>query len=551
MGLIKEIIYTSEAREKMMTGVTKLANAVKVTLGPRGRNVIIENPYGGQFQPHITKDGVTVAKCIFLKDTFENVGCQMIKKIALQTSQQAGDGTTTATVLGQSILQEGIKAVAAGMNPMDLKRGIDKAVNVVIEDLKRHSKPIATDKDIYDVAVISSNGDKEIGDLLMEAFAGKGKDRQLTLTEGKELQTQLEITKGLFFDQGFESTLYVQGGRVDCTLDNPLIFVNEHEFKSNDAISPILAFARNEQRPLLFISHSCEHSALTTVVNSIKRENVQWCTVKAPAMGDYRKDHLNDIALLTGGKLLPLEEGNKLQTTIDRSHFGEAEQVIVTKNRTTIIGGKGDPERIAEHERFLKDCIEKAKHDPYATEESLAHLRSRLANICGMALIRAGGSNDIEMKERKDRIEDSMHATRAAIDEGILPGGGVALLRSIAALDVLHEDSNDINMGIRIVKNALKEPIRQIVINAGLSSEEVINAVLKESVYTYGFDAQNFVYGDLVQKGIVDPTKVVRLALQDAASIAGLMITTESIIGSVDENPVLPMQSLSLPYPTH
>lgn len=530
----KDILYAEVARDTMMRGVNKLANAVKVTLGPKGRNVVFERHW--KF-PLITKDGVTVAKEIFLSDHIENMGAQMLKKVAIATSEVAGDGTTTATVLAQAIIQEGIKAVAAGMNPMDLKRGIDLAVAAVIEELKSHAIPVSTTNEIFNIATISANGDTEIGAILSSAFEAVGREGVITFTEGRSAKTQLEIVNGIQLEEGFISPFFATNEqKMICELHNPLIFLHEGNYTSIPKLGPLAKLAIDANRPLLIIANDVSDEALATLVNNVRKGVIQVCCVKAPLIGAERRDLFNDIAICTGGKFIPLESGQRHDKSenINMSVFGTAEKVTISKSKTTILKGAGDKDKIATHVENLKKQLEVLTESDVLQADAENHLRNRLCNFNGMAVIRVGGKTDIEVKERKDRVEDAMYATRAAIQEGILPGGGITLIKALKVVEALKTDNEDIRAGIRIIAKALPVPCMQIANNSGEKGDSIVE-MLKNSDYNHGFDAQTGTYIDMILGGIIDPLKVVRIALEDAASIAGLMITTEVMIADANQ----------------
>ena len=547
----KEIIYAEDARQRIMEGIDKLANAVKVTLGPKGRNVIIDKYYSG---PRSTKDGVTVAKEIFLPNRFENIGAQLVKQVAMKAMDLAGDGTTTATVLAQAIVKEGLKSIGNGVNPMDLKRGIDIAVGAVIQDLKNHSKPIVDDEEIFQIATISANGDKDIGRNITEAFSKTGRDGLVTVMEGKKLTTELEVVNGISFDNGYLSPYFAKGANfaesqnMECVLDDPIIFFYEQEFKQDRKIEKLLITAHEMRRPLLVIAHDVVGGALALMIANVNSKRYQSCAVRAPSFGDYRTNLFEDMAILTGGKLIAIAEGNQLDKHLAPSVFGKAKKAIITRDRTLIVDGEGDPALIEERIKFVQKNMEEASNDPTVSEEYKAHLRERLANLKGMAVIRVGGSTNIEMKERYDRYDDALHATKAAIDEGILPGGGIALLKSAAILSDLKDENEDVLNGIRIVQKALAYPCTQIAANAAVNG--VVEKIVDKD-YAFGFDAQKKLYGNMFEMGIIDPTKVVRSALEGAASIASIMLTTEAVITDLEApDPMAGVpQTFSIPVP--
>ncbi|MCK1658642.1 MULTISPECIES: chaperonin GroEL [unclassified Bradyrhizobium] len=519
----KEVRFSTDAREKMLRGVDVLANAVKVTLGPKGRNVVLEKSFGA---PRITKDGVTVAKEIELEDKFENMGAQMVREVASKTSDQAGDGTTTATVLAQAVVREGAKAVAAGMNPMDLKRGIDLAVDRIVEELQKNAKKLTSNDEIAQVATISANGDREIGQFLADAMKKVGNDGVITVEEAKSLETELEVVEGMQFDRGYISPYFVTNTeKMRVELDDPYILVHEKKLSSLQPMLPLLEAVVQSGKPLLIIAEDVEGEALATLVVNKLRAGLKIVAVKAPGFGDRRKAMLQDIAILTGGNFISEDLGTKLEK-VQLNMLGRAKKVAIDKDNTTIVSGSGKKSEIEARVRQIRTEIEDTTSD-YDREK----LQERLAKLAGgVAVIRVGGATEVEVKERKDRVDDAMHATRAAVEEGILPGGGVALLRAAAALEKLKAANDDQRHGIEIVKRAVAWPARQIAENAGEEASLIIGQVLENKDYAWGFDAQTGEYGNLFAKGIIDPTKVVRSALQDAASIAALLITTEAMV---------------------
>jgi chaperonin GroEL len=507
----------------MLRGVNLLANAVKVTLGPKGRNVVIERSYGA---PRSTKDGVTVAKEIELEDRFENLGAQLIREVASKTSDKAGDGTTTATVLAQAIVVHGLKSVAAGMNPMDLKRGVEKAVIAVVESIKASSRKVTTNDEIAQVGTISANGDKEVGDMIAKAMAQVGNEGVITIEEAKTLETELEVVQGMQFDRGYLSPYFVTNAdKMEVELEDPLVFLFEKRLSSLQPLLPLLEAVVQSTRPLLIVAEDIEGEALATLVVNKLRGGLRVAAVKAPGFGDRRKAMMEDIATLTGGQVISEDLGIKLENvTIDM--LGTAKKVTITKDATTVVDGAGDKTAIDARISQIRAQIEDTKSD-YDKEK----LQERLAKLAGgVAIIKVGGSTEVEVKERKDRVDDALNATRAAVEEGIVPGGGVALLKAGKALQGLKGLNADEDAGIAIVRNALQAPIRQIAENAGVEGSIVVGKVLENASATFGFNAQTEEYGDLVAAGVIDPTKVVRTALQDAASVAGLMITTEAAI---------------------
>ncbi|MCW2242526.1 chaperonin GroEL [Azospirillum canadense] len=529
----KEVKFSTPAREKMLRGVDILADAVKVTLGPKGRNVVIEKSFGA---PRITKDGVTVAKEIELPDKFENMGAQMVREVASKTSTEAGDGTTTATVLAQAMVREGAKAVAAGVNPMDLKRGIDRAVEAVVADLTAQARKITTNEEIAQVGTISANGDREIGDMLAQAMQRVGNEGVITVEEAKSLGTELDVVEGMQFDRGYLSPYFVTNAdKMIAELEDAFILLHEKKLSGLQALLPVLEQVVQSGKPLLIIAEDVEGEALATLVVNKLRGGLKIAAVKAPGFGDRRKAMLEDIAVLTGGQVISEELGIKLESvTIDM--LGRAKRVRIEKETTTIIDGAGRKEDIQARTAQIRAQIEETTSD-YDREK----LQERLAKLAGgVAVVRVGGSTEVEVKERKDRVEDAMHATRAAVEEGILPGGGAALLYAAQALHSLAPENDDQRIGIDIVRRALQAPARQIATNAGVDGSIIVGKLLDRGEAHWGYDAQNDRYGDMFGFGIVDPTKVVRVALQDAASIAGLLITTEAMIAEKPEKKAAP-----------
>ncbi len=519
----KDVKFAVDARDKMLRGIDILANAVRVTLGPKGRNVVLDKSFGA---PRITKDGVTVAKEIELEDKFENMGAQMVREVASKTSDQAGDGTTTATVLAHAIVKEGAKSVAAGMNPMDLKRGVDLAVHAIVEDLKKHSKAVTSNQEIAQVGTISANGDAEIGRFIADAMKKVGNEGVITVEEAKSLETELEVVEGMQFDRGYISPYFVTNAeKMRVEMEDPYILIYEKKLSALNELLPLLEAVVQTGKPLLIIAEDVEGEALATLVVNKLRGGLKVAAVKAPGFGDRRKAMLEDIAILTGGNMVSADLGIKLEgVTINM--LGRAKKVMVEKENTTIVNGAGKKTDIQARIAQIKAQIEETTSD-YDREK----LQERLAKLAGgVAVIRVGGATEVEVKERKDRVDDAMHATRAAVEEGILPGGGVALLRAIKALSRLKPENDDQKTGIDIVRKALSTPARQIAVNAGEDGSLVVGKISEKDTYAYGYDAQEGQYGDLVSKGIIDPTKVVRTALQDAASIAGLLITTEAMV---------------------
>jgi chaperonin GroEL len=519
----KEVKFSVDARDKMLRGIDILANAVRVTLGPKGRNVVLDKSFGA---PRISKDGVTVAKEIELEDKFENMGAQMVREVASKTSDQAGDGTTTATVLAHAIVKEGAKSVAAGMNPMDLKRGVDLAVNAIVEDLKKHSKAVTSNEEIAQVGTISANGDAEVGRFIADAMKKVGNEGVITVEEAKSLETELEVVEGMQFDRGYISPYFVTNAdKMRVEMEDPYLLVYEKKLSALNELLPLLEAVVQTGKPLLIIAEEVEGEALATLVVNKLRGGLKVAAVKAPGFGDRRKAMLQDIAILTGGTAISEDLGIKLEN-VTVQMLGRAKKVMVEKENTTIVKGHGKKTEIDGRIAQIKAQIEETTSD-YDREK----LQERLAKLAGgVAVIRVGGATEVEVKERKDRVDDAMHATRAAVEEGILPGGGVALLRAIKVLGRLKPENDDQKTGIDIVKKALSWPARQIAINAGEDGSVVVGKINDKDTYAFGYDAQEGQYGDLVSKGIIDPTKVVRIALQDAASIAGLLITTEAMV---------------------
>ncbi len=521
----KEVRFSDDARRRMLAGVNVLANAVKVTLGPKGRNVVLEKSFGA---PTITKDGVSVAKEIELKDKFENMGAQMVKEVSSQTSDVAGDGTTTATVLAQSILVEGMKAVAAGMNPMDLKRGIDKAVTASVEELKKLSKPCSDNKAIAQVGAISANSDHNIGDIIAKAMEKVGKEGVITVEEGTGLDNELDVVEGMQFDRGYLSPYFVNNQQnMSCELESPLILLNDKKISNIREMLPILEAVAKSGKPLLIVSEDVEGEALATLVVNNIRGIVKVVAVKAPGFGDRRKAMLQDIAVLTGATVISEEVGLSLEkATI--SDLGSAKRIIVTKEETTVIDGAGKSADIEARVKQVRAQIEETSSD-YDKEK----LQERVAKLAGgVAVIKVGAATEVEMKEKKARVEDALHATRAAVEEGVVPGGGVALIRAIQGIKGLKGDNHDQDIGINIARRAMEEPMRMIVENAGDESSVVVNKVM-EGKGSFGYNAATGEYGDMIAMGILDPTKVTRTALQNAASVAGLMITTEAMVADM------------------
>ena len=530
----KDVLFGEEARRKILSGVDTLADAVKATLGPKGRNVVLDKSFGA---PRITKDGVSVAKEIELKDKFENMGAQMVKEVASRTNDVAGDGTTTATVLAQAIVREGMKSVAAGMNPMDLKRGIDLATAKVVEDLKSRTKDVTTNEEISQVGTISANGEAEVGRMIAEAMEKVGKEGVITVEEAKGLESELDVVEGMQFDRGYLSPYFVTNTeKMTTELDSPLILLHEKKLSNLQAMLPLLESVVQSSRPLLIIAEDVEGEALATLVVNKLRGGLKIAAVKAPGFGDRRKAMLEDIAILTGGQVISEDLGIKLENvTIDM--LGSAKRVNITKDDTTIVDGIGAEDDIKARCEQIKAQVENTTSD-YDKEK----LQERLAKLSGgVAVIKVGGATEVEVKERKDRVDDALHATRAAVEEGIVAGGGTALLFATKALDGLKGQNDDQDRGIDIIRRALQAPVRQISSNAGVDGSVVVGKLLEQSDANFGFDAQSEEYTDLVAKGIIDPTKVVRTALQDAGSVAGLMVTTEAMVAEIPEDkPAMP-----------
>jgi len=519
----KEVKFSTEARNKMLAGVDTLANAVKVTLGPKGRNVVLDKSFGA---PRITKDGVTVAKEITLEDHFENMGAQMVREVASRTNDEAGDGTTTATVLAQAIVREGCKAVAAGMNPMDLKRGIDLAVTTVVADLVARSKKVKSEEEIGQVGTISANGDVEVGEMISAAMQKVGKEGVITVEEAKGLTTELDVVEGMQFDRGYLSPYFVTNPeKMLCDMENPLILLHESKLASLQPLLPLLESVVQSSRPLLIIAEDVEGEVLATLVVNKLRGGLKVAAVKAPGFGDRRKAMLEDIAILTGGQVVSEDLGIKLENvTVDM--LGTAKKVSLTKEEATIVEGAGKKGEIQGRCNQIRAQVEETSSD-YDREK----LQERLAKLAGgVAVIKVGGASEVEVKEKRDRVEDAMNATRAAVEEGIVPGGGSALLYATKSLDKVETDNDDQRVGVDIVRRAIQEPARQIAENSGESGAVVVGKLLENKSQTFGFNAQTGVFEDLVKAGIIDPTKVVRTALQDAASVSGLLITTEAMI---------------------
>ncbi|GAA5265109.1 chaperonin GroEL [Acidiphilium sp. MT5] len=525
---VKDVRFGPDARERMLRGVDLLANAVKVTLGPKGRNVVIEKSFGA---PRITKDGVTVAKEIELADRFENMGAQMVREVASKTNDLAGDGTTTATVLAQAIVREGVKAVAAGMNPMDLKRGIDKAVVAVVEELKKRTKKINNPTETAQVGTISANGEAEIGKMISEAMQKVGNEGVITVEEAKGIQTELDVVEGMQFDRGYVSPYFITNPeKMVADLDNPYILIHEKKLSGLQPMLPLLESIVQSGKPLLIIAEDVEGEALATLVVNKLRGGLKIAAVKAPGFGDRRKAMLEDLAILTGGQVISEDLGIKLET-VTLNMLGRAKKVLIEKENTTIVEGAGKKADITGRCNQIRAQIEETTSD-YDREK----LQERLAKLAGgVAVIRVGGGSEVEVKERKDRVDDALHATRAAVEEGIVPGGGVALARASLILSKLKADNDDQRFGIEIVRKAIQVPLRQISENAGEDGAVIAGKVLDRDEYGWGYDAQTGEFKDLVKAGIIDPTKVVRTALQDAASVAGLLVTTEAMVAERPE----------------
>ena len=532
----KEVKFASDARDRMLRGVDTLANAVKVTLGPKGRNVVIEKSFGA---PRITKDGVTVAKEIELKDKFENMGAQMLREVASKQNDKAGDGTTTATVLAQAIVREGAKAVAAGMNPMDLKRGIDLAVGTVVKDLESHAKKVSANSEIAQVATISANGDETVGRILAEAMEKVGNEGVITVEEAKSLETELETVEGMQFDRGYLSPYFVTNAeKLKVELEDPYILIHEKKLSNLQALIPLLEQVVQSGKPLLIIAEDVEGEALATLVVNKLRGGLKVAAVKAPGFGDRRKAMLEDIAILTAGNVVSEELGTKLEN-VTIGMLGQAKKVIIDKDNTTIVDGAGNKADIDARVSQIRAQIETTTSD-YDREK----LQERVAKLAGgVAVIRVGGATEVEVKERKDRVDDALHATRAAVEEGILPGGGIALLRALKSLEGLKAANDDQQSGIDIVRRALRAPARQIAENAGEDGAYIVGKLLEGDDYNHGFNAATGEYEDLVKSGVIDPAKVVRTALQDAASVASLLITTEALVAE------LPKEDTPAPMP--
>jgi chaperonin GroEL len=530
----KDVKFSGDARDRMLRGVDILANAVKVTLGPKGRNVVLDKSFGA---PRITKDGVTVAKEIELEDKFENMGAQMVREVASKTNDRAGDGTTTATVLAQAIVREGAKSVAAGMNPMDLKRGVDLAVVAVVKDIEKRAKPVASSAEVAQVGTISANGDQTIGSMIAKAMQKVGNEGVITVEEAKALDTEVDIVEGMQFDRGYLSPYFITNAdKMIAELEDAYILLHEKKLSGLQAMLPLLEAVVQSGRPLVIIAEDVEGEALATLVVNRLRGGLKVAAVKAPGFGDRRKAMLEDIAILTGGQLISDDLGMKLES-VTLNMLGRAKKVIMEKEKTTIIKGAGKKADIEARVAQIKAQIEETTSD-YDKEK----LQERLAKLAGgVAVIRVGGATEIEVKEKKDRVEDALNATRAAVEEGVVPGGGTALLRAKKAIGRMHNENPDVQAGINIVMKALEAPARQIAENSGVEGSIVVGKILENKSETFGFDAQNEEYVDLIETGIIDPAKVVRAALQDAASVAGLLITTEAMVAELPKEPAPPM----------
>jgi chaperonin GroEL len=530
----KDVRFGPDARDKMLRGVDILANAVKVTLGPKGRNVVLDKSFGA---PRITKDGVTVAKEIELEDKFENMGAQMVREVASKTNDVAGDGTTTATVLAQAIVREGAKSVAAGMNPMDLKRGVEIAVAAVVKDIEKRAKKVGSSAEVAQVGTISANGDKNIGEMIARAMQKVGNEGVITVEEAKSLDTEVEIVEGMQFDRGYLSPYFITNAeKMVAELEDAYILLHEKKLSNLQAMLPVLEAVVQSGKPLVIVAEDVEGEALATLVVNKLRGGLKVAAVKAPGFGDRRKAMLEDIAILTGGQLISEDLGIKLEN-VTLAMLGRAKKVIIEKEKTTIVDGAGKKKEIEARVNQIKAQIEETTSD-YDKEK----LQERLAKLAGgVAVIRVGGATEVEVKEKKDRVEDALNATRAAVEAGIVPGGGVALLRAKKAVGRINNDNADVQAGINIVLKALEAPVRQIAENAGVEGSIVVGKILENKSETFGFDAQNETYVDMVEKGIIDPAKVVRAALQDAASIAALLITTEAMVAELPrDKPAMP-----------
>jgi chaperonin GroEL len=530
----KEVRFSTDARDKMLRGVEILASAVRVTLGPKGRNVVLDKSFGA---PRITKDGVTVAKEIELEDKFENMGAQMVREVAQKTNDQAGDGTTTATVLAHAIVREGAKAVAAGMNPMDLKRGVEMAVAAVVKDIEKRAKKVGSSAEVAQVGTLAANGDQTVGKMIAQAMQKVGNEGVITVEEAKALETDVEIVEGMQFDRGYLSPYFITNAeKMVAELEDAYVLLHEKKLSQLQAMLPVLEAVVQTGKPLLIVAEDIEGEALATLVVNKLRGGLKVAAVKAPGFGDRRKAMLEDIAILTGGQLISEDLGIKLEN-VTTAMLGRAKKVIIEKEKTTIVGGAGKKKDIEARVGQIKAQIEETTSD-YDREK----LQERLAKLAGgVAVIRVGGATEIEVKEKKDRVEDALNATRAAVEEGIVPGGGVALLRAKKAVGRLTNDNPDIQAGINILLKALESPVRQIAENSGVEGSIVVGKILENKSETFGFDAQTEEYVDMVAKGIIDPAKVVRTALQDAASVAALLVTTEAMVAELPKEPAPPM----------
>jgi chaperonin GroEL len=526
----KEVKFSGDARDRMLRGVDVLANAVRVTLGPKGRNVVLDKSFGA---PRITKDGVTVAKEIELEDKFENMGAQMVREVAQKTNDLAGDGTTTATVLAQAIVKEGAKSVAAGMNPMDLKRGIDIAVSAVVKDIEKRAKKVESSAEVAQVGTISSNGDAKIGKMIAQAMQKVGNEGVITVEEAKALETEVDIVEGMQFDRGYISPYFITNAeKMIAELEDAYILLHEKKLSGLQAMLPVLEAVVQSGKPLVIVAEDVEGEAIATLVVNKLRGGLKVAAVKAPGFGDRRKAMLEDIAILTGGQLISEDLGIKLEN-VTLNMLGRAKKVIIEKEKSTIVSGAGKKADIEARVNQIKAQIEETTSD-YDKEK----LQERLAKLAGgVAVIKVGGATEVEVKEKKDRVEDALNATRAAVEEGIVPGGGVALLRAKKAVGRIHDENPDVQAGINIVLKALESPVRQIAENAGVEGSIVVGKIMDEKSETYGFDAQNEKYVDMIEAGIVDPAKVVRTALQDAGSVAGLLVTTEAMVAELPKEP--------------
>jgi chaperonin GroEL len=544
----KDVKFSTDARDRMLRGIEVLSNAVKVTLGPKGRNVVLEKSFGA---PRITKDGVTVAKEIELDDKFENMGAQMVREVAQKTNDQAGDGTTTATVLAHAIVKEGAKAVAAGMNPMDLKRGIDLAVKAVVEDIKKRAKKVGSSSEVAQVGTISANGDAQVGKMIANAMQKVGNEGVITVEEAKALETDVDIVEGMQFDRGYLSPYFITNAeKMVAELEDAYVLLHEKKLSGLQPLLPVLEAVVQSSRPLLIVAEDIEGEALATLVVNKLRGGLKVAAVKAPGFGDRRKAMLEDIAILTGGQLIAEDLGIKLEN-VTVNMLGRAKKVVIEKEKTTVVDGAGKKKDIEARVSQIKQQIEETTSD-YDREK----LQERLAKLAGgVAVIRVGGATEVEVKEKKDRVEDALNATRAAVEEGIVPGGGVALVRARKAIGKLSSENPDVQAGINIVLRAVEQPLRQIAENAGVEGSIVVNKVLENKSETFGFDAQSEDYVDMIAKGIVDPAKVVRAALQDAASVAGLLVTTEAMVAELPKDkppmpamPAMPGGGMGMDY---